>query len=44
MSNIYIINKIEYLLNILYNNNVKIDNLPHNLYSLKLNKLLNLEK
>ncbi len=38
-----ILNRLQYLFTILYNNNVKIDNLPDNLYKFKISKLLNLE-
>lgn len=38
-----ILNRLQYLFTILYNNNVKIDNLPDDLYKFKMSKLLNLE-
>ena len=39
-----ILHRLNYLFNILYNNNVTIDNLPHKLYKLKFKKLIYLEK
>ncbi len=39
-----ILHRLNYLFNILNNNNVTIDNLPHKLYKLKFKKLIYLEK
>ena len=38
-----ILNRLQYLFTILYNNNVKIDNLQDDLHKFKMSKLLNLE-
>ena len=38
-----ILNRLQYLFTILYNNNVKIDNLPDDFHKFKMSKLLNLE-